>query len=287
MKILAIGDFHGKFPQKLARFIRREKPDLILSNGDYTGIDEFRPALKKMFKMSERGEDFSFEDYFGKDRYKRLLKKDYAAGKIPLRELNKIGIRVLSVFGNGDWYKSFFNNTGMEYDKFVKRLKNFKNVNRGRAGFRELKIVGFGGYLDPDVYFTRKGMKAINVTFKKNKKRSKRYRDWERELMRLMKNKPDILLAHYTPYNCLDKMKEKGFMLTGSHMGVSSYNRAIKKYSPALVVCGHMHENQGSCKIGPSVVVNPGAAFEGKCALIEFDEKRKKVLNVKLFKNLS
>ena len=50
MKLLAIGDFHGKFPEKLKRKIEKEKPELILANGDYTGIDDWRPFLKKMFK---------------------------------------------------------------------------------------------------------------------------------------------------------------------------------------------------------------------------------------------
>lgn len=35
MKILAIGDFHGKFPEKLKKKIGKEKPDLIVSIGDY------------------------------------------------------------------------------------------------------------------------------------------------------------------------------------------------------------------------------------------------------------
>ncbi len=79
-------------------------------------------------------------------------------------------------------------------------------------------------------------------------------------------------------------MKEKGFMLTGSPMGVSSYNRAIKKYKPALVVCGHMHENQGTCKIGKTIVINPGAALEGKAAMINFDEKKGKVEKIRFFR---
>ena len=64
-------------------------------------------------------------------------------------------------------------------------------------------------------------------------------------------------------------------------MGVSSYNRVIKKYKPALLVCGHMHENQGKCKINATLVVNPGAALEGKAAIIDFDEKMKRVLSVR------
>ena len=35
MKILAIGDFHGKFPRKFEKLIKREKIDLVVSNGDF------------------------------------------------------------------------------------------------------------------------------------------------------------------------------------------------------------------------------------------------------------
>ena len=35
MKILAIGDFHGKFPKKFERIIKKEKIGLVVSNGDY------------------------------------------------------------------------------------------------------------------------------------------------------------------------------------------------------------------------------------------------------------
>ncbi len=284
MKILAIGDFHGKFPEKLKRVIRKEKIDLILGTGDYTGIDEFRPWLKKSFKAREKGKDIWVEDLIGKEKFKKLLKKDYAAGKIPLKNLNKFKIKTFSVFGNGDWYRWQFNKTNRDYGLFIKKLKFIKDINRGKASFKGLKIVGFGGYLDPDIYFTKKGKKAINEKLGADKRRKKRYKVWEKELMKLMKNKPDIMLIHYTPYKCLDKMKEKGFMLTGSPMGVSSYNRAIKKYKPALVVCGHMHENQGTCKIGKTIVINPGAALEGKAAMINFDEKKGKVEKIRFFR---
>jgi len=284
MKILAIGDFHGKFPEKLKKLVKKEKPDMILSDGDYTGIEGWRKPLKIMFAKLAKGIDIHVPEILGKKRYLDLLKRDYAAGKIPLKELNKFRMRVFSVFGNGDWYKSSFNKSNRKYENLIKKLKNIKDINRGKASFRNIKIAGFGGYLDSDVYFTKIGIRAINSDNDDSMKRRKRYGKEEKNLMKLMRKKTDILLIHYTPYGCLDKMRARGFALTGSNMGISSFNRAIRKYSPALVVCGHMHENQGKCKLGSSLIVNPGAAVNGKCALIEFDEKRKKVLNVRFVK---
>ena len=35
MKILAVGDFNGKFPKKYEDIIKREKIDVVISDGDY------------------------------------------------------------------------------------------------------------------------------------------------------------------------------------------------------------------------------------------------------------
>jgi len=284
MKIFAIGDFHGKFPDKLRRKIKEEKPDLILGTGDYTGIDDWRPLLKKVFKARRKGVELNVEKLIGEEEYKKLLEKDYKAGEVVLKKINKLKIKTFSVFGNGDWYKVFFNDAGKYYEKLIKKLRYIKNINRGRGSFGKIRIVGFGGYLDPDIYFTKRGMKAIGENEKSNKKRRKRYNKEEKNLMRLMKSKPDIMLAHYTPYNCLDKMKARGHALTGSHMGVSYYNRAIKRFSPVLVICGHMHEYQGVKKIGRTKVVAVGSAYEGKAAIIEMDERNHKIENIRFIK---
>lgn len=287
MKILAIGDFHGKFPKKLQKIAKSKDIDLILCTGDFTGIEEWRPLLKKMYKINKKKEtrEISIKDMLGEKKYNQLLKKDYLAGKIILQKLNKFNKKVISVFGNGDWYKSFFNDVNKYYEDEIKKLRNLKDINRSNTKFKGLTITGFGGYLDSDIYFKNKG-RIINDTLKQNKKRKKHYKQEEKKLMNLMKkSKPNILLTHYNPYNCLDKLKfPMGFLKPGSKLGISSYNKAIKKYSPSLVICGHMHENQGKCTFGRTIVINPGAAIEGKATIINFDEKIKKVVNVKFIK---
>lgn len=275
MKILAIGDFHGKLPEKFGKLVKDENIDLILSTGDYAGIDKWRAPLKKVFKAREKGIDLSIEEVMSKKNYSKLLKEDYEAGKIVLKKLNRFKIRTFSVFGNGDWYEVFFNTSRRDYSKFAKKLKFIKDINRGKGSFRSIKIVGFGGYLDPDAYFTKKGMQAINESSDTNKKRKKRYNKWAKQFLKIMKNKPDILLTHYTPYKCLDKMDAKSFALHKSHMGVKFFNKGIKQFKPRLVVCGHMHENQGTCKINNTLVVNPGPANEGKAAIIEYSPDHK------------
>ena len=286
MKILAIGDFHGKFPERLKRKIKEAEPDFILCAGDYAGIDDFRPWLMKVFKARKKASELSIKEMMGKERYSRLLKKDYAAGKAIIKRLNSLEIKAFSVFGNGDWYREMSHKYEIkrDYERFTRKLRCIKNIHRGRANFKGLKIAGFGGYLDNDVYFTEKGRKAIADSAEQNKIRKKRYEKEEKRFMSLMKSKPSILLMHYTPYRCLDRMKTKGLALSGSNMGISYFNRGIKKYRPILAVCGHIHENSGMRSIIKTVVINPGAASEGKAALIDIDEERKKVKSVKFFK---
>ena len=45
-----------------------------------------------------------------------------------------------------------------------------------------------------------------------------------------------------------------------------------------------MHENQGKVKIGKTLVVNGGAAADGECAIIDFDEGKGRVKSVKFVK---
>lgn len=284
MKLLAVGDFHGKFPEKLKRLVKKENPDLILSNGDYAGIDDFRPAFKKMFKENDKGNKVFLEDILGRKKYIRLLKKDYLEGKKPLIELNKFGIPVISVFGNGDWYKWEFGDARRDYSSVIKRLKNVVDINRAFGNFRKIKIGGFGGYIDNDIYFNKEYIKKQGDSAQSVKKRRQRRNKYRKDFLKIIKRKPEILILHYPPKNCLDKMKEKGYYLTGKNMGIGFFNEGIKKVQPALVICGHMHENPGQCNIGSTLVVNPGAAHDGKAAVIEFDEANKRVLSVRFVK---
>lgn len=66
MKILAIGDFHGKFPEKLKKRIVKEKADLIISVGDHPDTSKLRTLeFKHWDKLTKWGD---FEKIVGKKR---------------------------------------------------------------------------------------------------------------------------------------------------------------------------------------------------------------------------
>lgn len=43
--------------------------------------------------------------------------------------------------------------------------------------------------------------------------------------------------------------------------GSKSVRNAVEKYQPLLDLCGHVHESRGVCKIGRTLVVNPGSEY--------------------------
>ena len=280
MKILAIGDFHGKFPSKLITKIKKEKPDLILGLGDYTGLPEWRPVIIAQLKAREKGgEVLNTEKIIGKKRYAALLKKDYAAGKFVLKEINKLNKPGFVIFGNGDWYKASFNDVGKFYEDYVKKLKNLKQINFGKAKFNGITFIGFGGYMDIDAYFTEKDPSLS--------KRVQRRNEARRKLNKILsKTKGErIFLFHYPPKGVFDIISDKkDNPMRGKSVGMGFFRKALLKYKPKLALCGHMHEYQGIKKIGKTLVVNPGNADRGRYAIIDYPEDRKGKIRVKFVK---
>ncbi|USS40083.1 metallophosphoesterase [Thermococcus aggregans] len=87
----------------------------------------------------------------------------------------------------------------------------------------------------------------------------------------------DIILSHVPPK---DTNVDKTFV--GTHAGSKSLRKFIEEKQPPLVICGHIHEGTGIDKIGETMIVNPGPLSRGHYAVIDFDEKEKKVKDIVL-----
>lgn len=155
MKLLVIGDFQGKFSDKLLRNIKKEDFDLIIGVGDYTGLSEWRPYIMYMLRESKNGKEHkNAEQFFGKSNYDKLLKKDERVAKEVLNKLNKLKKPVILVFGNGDdgWYNYYFGFTRHKANKsrinFLRKLKNIYDITYGVKKLENINFVGFGGYMD-------------------------------------------------------------------------------------------------------------------------------------------
>lgn len=284
MKILVLGDFHGRFPNKLKK--ASKKVDLIISVGDFGGISEWYSYFRYVFRAQKKDLPIiPAKDFFGKEKYKSLRKKDEKSAKKVLSELNSLGKNVFFVFGNTDeeWYKYPFNGRNDFLSKskinFLKNLKNLKNITYGKTKFQKINLVGFGGYVDIDSYIDEARIDedfglTLDILKRREKSKKKLF-----ELLNLKGNK--ILILHYPPKGYFDIINSKGNVSNGNSAGVGFFREAIEKFKPSLVLFGHMHEYQGMKKLGNSVLINPGCAVKGKGSIIDFDENKGKVKRVK------
>lgn len=282
MRILAIGDFHGKFPQKLINLAKKEDIDLVVSSGDFASTDKIREIIFKNWAKP-------WYESIGMKQAAKLEKESFDSGLKILKKINHIGKKVYVIWGNSDFYRDYETSEPPMimpgyYDDKIKKLKNLILIDKKRKKVSGVEMIGHGGYLDVTEFIRN----PVDKDKKKQKKRLKRYLKTAERLEKLVrKYKPEtgfIFLIHYTPYKCLDKVKMKSSPMNGKPVGFEPYNEIIKRYHPALVICGHMHENPGTCKIGSSVIVNPGAASEGRAAIIDFDTGKKRVLNIRFLK---
>jgi hypothetical protein len=85
---------------------------------------------------------------------------------------------------------------------------------------------------------------------------------------RVKPNIHNILLCHAPPFDTLDDVG-------GKSVGSSSLRSHMKKYD--LVCCGHIHDQPGIKEVDGTVVVNPGPASEGRCALITLGDEPKEI----------
>ena len=73
-----------------------------------------------------------------------------------------------------------------------------------------------------------------------------------------------ILLIHQPPKDTLCDQIE-----SGAHVGSPLLKEFIEKTQPLAVITGHIHESAAVDHIGSTLIINPGAAAEGKYAILE------------------
>ena len=272
MRILAIGDFHGRFPVKLRKEVA--KADLVLCTGDLGGSDKLLKILFKYF-----GE--KWWNIIGKKKAKQYVLEDYRNGKKIIGELGKLGKKIYVINGNWDFATSasWERTAGLNivrYPKLMRKRKNLVPVNRSYKRLGGLNVLFFGGMVTTGAYLEKGVRKDVErgTYIERNRKEVS-------HIMKYVKKDVDILFAHYPPFGYFDKVKHKGENpMNGRHVGFKGYTKFIEKNQPALFVCGHMHEYQGKKKIGKTIVVTTGSAKNGEAAIIDFDIEKKRVKKV-------
>lgn len=74
-----------------------------------------------------------------------------------------------------------------------------------------------------------------------------------------------VVVVHQPPRGVRDRL------YNGELSGSLGLRRVIEEHQPDLVICGHIHEDQGASDLGGTLVVNVGEARMGHAALIDLD----------------
>lgn len=281
MKLLFLGDFHGSFLEKFKNIIKKEKIDLLVSNGDY-----FPFHYRKLWFKHCYGKEVMLWEVIGKKKMKELILKDLKDGERTLKELNALPIPVITVHGNIDYTRT---NDSMDFkvskkhywkwdeqDFFSKIIRKYKNIKRF-----EYSYFKFGDFVFIGAYGSSFPGRVKSMAYKKHRKILD-------NLFEKFKNenseKRVIFVSHNVPYNtkldliASEKAHEKA---RGIHYGSKLIRRIIDKYQPLLHVGGHIHESRGMQKLARTLCINPGAAHEGKGAIVNFDENKKETMRVR------
>jgi len=274
MKILVVGDFHGRFPKKFEQIIKKENVDLVISLGDFAPFH-----YRELWFEHCYGKDVELWEVIGKKKYKELVMKDLAAAERVLKVLDKLPVPVYTVMGNIDWgspddvsdVDNKLERSMPNWDRrdtLAKRMEKYKNIMR--FDYKALKsgdyvFVGMRGHSFPGHVQSkgfRKHKKTLETLFKKYKKENK-----EGKL---------IFVSHVVPYNTkLDKIGMKAHKkVRGKHYGSKLARRIINQFHPAMFFGGHIHETAGKQKLGNTLMINPGSAHEGKFVIVDLEGEK-------------
>lgn len=75
-----------------------------------------------------------------------------------------------------------------------------------------------------------------------------------------------ILMVHAPAYGYNDVIP------SGINVGSKAILEIVDKYRPRLVLSGHIHESFGKKERNGTVLVNPGALVDGRCAIVTVDD---------------
>ncbi|UCD20959.1 MAG: metallophosphoesterase [archaeon] len=305
MRILVIGDFHGHMPVFLNKIFKKEKPDLIVSQGDFSGNDRISKIFFKYYYAKNSRERKKIPKKIRNLKIK-LERKSVESGIAILKKFKKLKKPFYAIRGNWDpvpyqWYYDIGGDSQIEKDPYLNKFnrvfeKGFELIDFKFKDLKDFVIVAGSSSTHPG----KIDKKSLNRFLNKYKEtdpvyakrrieiKKRQYHLREKRLIKAFQKarkskKLTIFLTHNIPYNTkLDVIMAKNAdkRAKGQHYGSYLDKVMIKRFKPNLVICGHMHENPGIIKIGKTTVVNPGASLDKRYAVIELGKN--KIKSVKL-----
>jgi Icc-related predicted phosphoesterase len=253
MKVLGIGDPHGKLPKNIP------KSDLILVTGDIGKADS---ARKRFFEDTKRKKEGLPELEKDKSFISQMHKEIHSSTIEVLRTLSKyapvytlqgnVGIpNAARVREEGEKY-------GLKLPCTKDKIDSIRGVNIVKNRLRILQglRVGFLEYFTDTSWVREFKPSKYSQAMKKAKKET----DKAKRILDRFGDALDILVCHQPPYGLLDKVNFPGVPKDwkGKHAGSKAVLDYIRKYQPRYVLCGHIHEAKGEKKVGKTRVINLG-----------------------------
>jgi len=256
MKILAIGDPHGSLDR--VKKIPTEDVDLILLTRDLGSASLMR---KMAFENVERTNKGLEEKEFSNLMKKRAFMEAYSSSMKVVKYLARKA-PVYTIFGN---VESRNHETRKESKEIsyelpfltdnLNAISNVRVINNRIANFEGVRIGGLDYFIDTNWV---RNFKPSN--YQDRMKSAKKDSDKARKVLKRF-NDLDILVCHQPPFGILDKVGAPAPKhWHGKHAGSKIILDYINKKQPDYVFCGHIHEGEGSKKVGKSQVYNLGVA---------------------------
>ncbi|WP_319523712.1 metallophosphoesterase [uncultured Desulfosarcina sp.] len=164
----------------------------------------------------------------------RRMRPDEVAGSF-----NRLSLSTFFIRGNSDsrWIEASLGQT-----------TQLQNLHATRKIVNEVGFVGVGGTI-PLPFHSRLGLAESALVARIS------------DLLQ----PGDVLVAHPPPYGVRDRV------LGRFHAGSRAIRRLVERRAPALVVCGHIHEQFGIETLGKTVVVNCAMGRTCGGVLIRYD----------------
>ena len=312
MKILVVGDLHGRKPVLLTKDF-----DVMVLVGDVCDDREIAPLYKAYFRKLKKAEEGStflgFEKFVawrlgGSKKLDAREKRSLKRGAEIMKYLDSFGKPIFMVGGNWDlsygrtrikdMNRSYYNYLKFFYDswagdelnpKLVKGLKNVRNCMLHNVEFGGVNFVGYGLSSAPESLKMRNvGMKNKRVKRKLGRveicRLKKAYDKIIEKLVGAYKSRNRKLATFFVSHNVpngtrLDVVTDKKSYAYGKHLGSSIARWFCARFKPVICVGGHIHDHRGRDRIGKTIVVNPGYGKRAQ-VLVDFDVEKKKVKKV-------
>jgi len=279
MKILATGDFHGSIPKNLNKIIEKNKIDIIISPGDFSGgafgekLLRYEEEICRKYGVIRSQWPKEIKRVADK-KYEKWNRKAILNSEKVLKYFKKMNMPFYFVHGNWDFLKrerKEFTNKKLGLDEI--KIKNFFFIHNKTVKINGYTLLGFGGYRPSSLkeYLVNE-FPQPRPTIKRILKLKSKLAKKVKGLFRDRKN--IIFITHDPPYKTrLDYLKNEK-----EHIGEIINRKVIEKYQPLICVCGHMHDNQGIDKIGKTILLNPGYGKFGESAIISLPELKIKLI---------